>query len=85
MKVLFDTILVKVPELEEVKSAGGIVLTAKSSSNKFTTAEVAYVGDEVAKVSPGDTVMYAEFSGQPIEINNVKYEKLQEKHIIAVL
>ena len=85
MKVLFDTVLGKVVEKEEVKSSGGIILAAKPSTNKFTTAEVAYVGDEVTRVAPGDNIMYPEFTGQPLEIDGVKYEKLQEKNIIAVL
>lgn len=85
MKVLFDTILIKTPLKEETMSTGGIVLPTKSTNNKFTTAEVAYVGDEVTKVSVGDTILYSDYSGQPLEIDGVKYERLQEKNVIAVL
>ena len=93
MKVrpLADRVLVEVVEAE-AKTKGGIILPDTAKQEK-SEGKVVAIGTgktlESGKVQPielkkGDRVIFGKYSGDDIEINDVKHKILRESEIFAV-
>ena len=68
-------------EAEEKKTASGIILTEKPS-----IAVVVAVGKECeAKLKENDKVVYKEYSGTKIKMDEVEYIIIEDEDILAVV
>lgn len=85
MKPLGHKVLVK-PILEK-KTKSGIIIP--ESSVKQNKGEVVFIGTKVTNLKPGDTVIYHEHVGVPIDYNNEKHIMLgcgpRNNDVICVL
>jgi chaperonin GroES len=83
-KPLGERALVKLVEREE-KTASGIVLP-DTAKEKPQTAEVVAVGDsDEVKVSEGDVVVFAKYSGTEIKLEGEDYLILDADDILGVV
>jgi chaperonin GroES len=83
-KPLGDRALVRVVEREE-KTASGIVLP-DTAKEKPQTAEVVAVGeDDDVKVSEGDVIVFAKYSGTEISLDGEDYMILDADDILGVV
>ena len=77
--------LVKPVEQEEEKTASGIVLP-QTAKEKPQTARVIRIGDlEDGKVSEGDVVVFAKYSGTQINLDNEDYLILDSDDLLGVV
>ncbi len=92
LKPLYDRVLVKPFEEEEVKK-GGIIIpdTAKERPQQGEVIEVGEgkVNDEgkviPLKVKKGDKVLFSKYAGTEIEIDDEKYLIMRESEILAIV
>ncbi|TCJ15739.1 co-chaperone GroES [Rubrobacter taiwanensis] len=83
-KPLGERALVKLVERED-RTESGIVLP-DTAKEKPQTAEVIAVGDsDEVKVSAGDTVVFAKYSGTEIKLNGEDYLILDADDILGVV
>jgi chaperonin GroES len=83
-KPLGDRALVKLVEREE-KTASGIVLP-DTAKDKPQTAEVVAVGEgEEVKVSQGDVIVFAKYSGTEIGLDGEDYLILDADDILGIV
>ena len=83
-KPLGERALVRVVEREE-KTASGIVLP-DTAKEKPQTAEVVAVGDDDdVKVSQGDVIVFAKYSGTEISLDGEDYMILDADDILGVV
>jgi chaperonin GroES len=83
-KPLGERALVRVVEREE-KTASGIVLP-DTAKEKPQTAEVVAVGeDDDVKVSEGDVIVFAKYSGTEISLDGEDYMILDADDILGVV
>lgn len=83
-KPLGDRALVKLVEREE-KTASGIVLP-DTAKDKPQTAEVVEVGEgEEVKVSQGDVIVFAKYSGTEIGLDGEDYLILDADDILGIV
>lgn len=84
-KPLGERALVKLVEREE-KTESGIVLP-DTAKEKPQTAEVVAVGEfeDGVKVSPGDVVVFAKYSGTEIKLDGEEYMILDADDILGVV
>lgn len=72
-------------EAEEKKTASGIILT-ESAKEKPSIAVVVAVGKECeAKLKENDKVVYKEYSGTKIKMDEVEYIIIKDEDILAVV
>src|SRR3546814_14259965 len=92
LKPLYDRVVVKPIEADEV-SAGGIVIP-DNAKEKPTKGEVVAIGEGKAldngqlrapKVKVGDQVIYGQYSGSAYKLEGVEYKIVREDDILAVL
>ena len=91
VKPLFDKVVVKMTEVEEV-SKGGIILTA-ASKEKPQFAEVVAVGNGVDKngeiinmvVKVGDKVVLANYAGTKIKVDGDELIIVSVTDILAIV
>lgn len=92
VKPLRDYVVVRAKEEEHV-STGGIVIpdSVAEKSNRGEVLEVG--GGKVLKngnvvalsVKPGDQILYAEYAGNKIKVDNEEFLIMHESEILAVL
>ena len=93
---LYEKIVVKLKDKQEIESNAGIVISVDMSSNKNTVmkAEVVAVGEGrllqdgtvvPLKVKVGDTVIYSKIQGESYNDGNEDYTILSESNILAIL
>ena len=89
---LYDRVLVKRVEAE-TRSSGGLFIP-ETAKEKPQQAEVIAVGQgritksgEVREltVKPGDTVLFAKYSGNEIKIDGAEHLILREEDILAIV
>ncbi|TNE85034.1 MAG: co-chaperone GroES [Deltaproteobacteria bacterium] len=89
---LYDRVLVKRVEAE-TRSSGGLFIP-ETAKEKPQRAEVIAVGQgritksgEVREltVKPGDTVLFAKYSGNEIKIDGAEHLILREEDILAIV
>jgi chaperonin GroES len=85
LKPLGARVLVKMVEGEE-QTAGGIVLP-DTAREKPQTAEVVAVGqfEDGVKVSEGDVIVFAKYSGTEIKLDGEDYMILDADDILGVV
>jgi chaperonin GroES len=92
LKPLYDRVVVKPIEADEV-TAGGIVIP-DNAKEKPTKGEVVAVGEGKAldngslrapKVKVGDKVIYGQYSGSAYKHEGTEYKIVREDDILAVL
>lgn len=92
---LYEKIVVKLKDKQEVKTDSGISLTLDMSKNTNTTlrAEVVAVGEGrlladgnivPMKVKVGDIVIYSKMQGESYVDDTGEYTILSESHILAI-
>jgi chaperonin GroES len=87
IKPFEDRVLVEPEEAEETKSKGGIILpdTAKEKPRRGKVVEVGTDEELAEKIKVGDTVVYAKFTGDEIELEDKKYLIISKSDILAVI
>jgi len=87
IKPFEDRVLVEPEEVEESKSKGGIILpdTAKEKPRRGKVVEVGTDEELAEKIKVGDTVVYAKFTGDEIELEEKKYLIISRSDILAVI
>ncbi|CAN5606530.1 co-chaperone GroES [soil metagenome] len=92
LKPLYDRVVVKPIEADEVTS-GGIVIP-DNAKEKPTKGEVIAVGEgkpldngslRAPKVKAGDKVIYGQYSGSAYKHEGTEYKIVREDDILAVL
>ncbi len=83
-KPLGERALVKMVEREETTSSG--IVLPDTAKEKPQTAEVVAVGDgEDIKVSEGDVIVFAKYSGTEIKLNGEDYMILDADDILGIV
>jgi chaperonin GroES len=83
-KPLGDRALVKLVEREETTPSG--IVLPDTAREKPQTAEVVAVGEgEEVKVSEGDVIVFAKYSGTEINLNGEEYMILDADDILGVV
>ncbi len=87
IKPFEDRILVEPEEIGESKSEGGIIIpdTAKEKPRKGKVVEVGTDEDLAKNIKVGDTIIYAKFTGDEIEVENKNYLIVSKSDILAVI
>ncbi|MCK5767052.1 MAG: co-chaperone GroES [Candidatus Atribacteria bacterium] len=87
IKPFEDRILVESEEIGESKSEGGIIIpdTAKEKPRKGKVVEVGTDEDLAENIKVGDTIIYAKFTGDEIEVENKNYLIISKSDILAVI
>jgi chaperonin GroES len=67
-----DRVLVQIPEIQNT-TKGGIILPDSASKDKPTEAVVVAVGGTSKKINVGDKVVYAQYAGTNITIDDKEY------------
>ena len=84
IKPLHDNVILKKEEVEN-KTSSGIILTTETKKIP-SVATVVAVGPECkAEIKENDKVVYKEYSGTNIEIDEVEYIVISVKDILASL
>ena len=84
IKPLHDNVVLK-KEKEENKTSSGIILTTESKSMPSVATVVAVGKDCKAEIKENDQVVYKEYSGTNIKIDEVEYIVISEKDILQYL
>jgi chaperonin GroES len=84
LQPLNEQVVLDITEEEtEQKTSAGIIIP-DSAKEKKKTAEVIAVSEiENAAIQPGDTVLYKEFSGVEVEVDDKKYLVIPYADILA--
>ncbi len=87
IKPFEDRVLVEPEEVEESKSKGGIILpdTVKEKPRKGKVVEVGTDEELAEKIKIGDTIIYAKFTGDEVELEDRKYLIISKGDILAVI
>lgn len=87
IKPFEDRVLIEPEEVAESKSKSGIILpdTAKEKPRRGKVVEVGTDEELAEKIKVGDTVVYAKFTGDEIEIEDRKYLIISRSDILAVI
>jgi chaperonin GroES len=80
-----DRVLVEVPKAQET-TKGGIILPDTANNEKPTLAKVVAVGGSTKKINVGDTVVYSQYAGTKITLDDKEYLVLETyKDILGVI
>jgi len=87
IKPFEDRVLIEPEEVAESKSKSGIILpdTAKEKPRRGKVVEVGTDEELAEKIKIGDTVVYAKFTGDEIELEDKKYLIISRSDILAVI
>jgi len=87
IKPFEDRVLIEPEEVAESKSKSGIILpdTAKEKPQRGKVVEVGTDEELAEKIKVGDTVVYAKFTGDEIEVEDRKYLIISRSDILAVI
>ena len=87
LKPFEDRVLIEPEEVAESKSKAGIILpdTAKEKPSRGKVVEVGTDEDIAEKIKVGDTIIYAKFTGDEIELEDKKYLIISRGDILAVI
>ena len=84
IKPLHDNVVWKKEKVEN-KTSSGIILTTESKSMPSVATVVAIGKDCKAEIKENDQVVYKEYSGTNIKIDEVEYIVISEKDILGYL
>lgn len=80
---LHDYVLLK-KQKEEKTTASGIILTSGKEKSKFALVEAIGTGVEKAGYQVGDRVLFKEYAGTNIKVNDEEFIVIKDEDIIAV-
>lgn len=80
---LHDYVLLK-KEQEEKTTASGIILTSGKEKSKFATVEAIGTGVEKADYKAGDKVLFREYAGTNIKLDDEEFVVIKDEDVIAV-
>lgn len=84
LKPLHENVIL-IKEEAEKKTASGIILT-DNSEKKSNIAAVAAVGEDVkSEIKVNDRVVYKEYSGTNVEMDDKKYIIIEAEDILAIV
>ncbi len=76
--------IVAIKEQPEEKTASGLVLPpASKEAPAYATVES--VGPEVKTIKKGDKIVYKDYSGTTLKINETEYFIIAEEDVLAIL
>ena len=84
IKPLHDNVVLKKEKVEN-KTSSGIILTTESKSMPSVATVVAVGKDCKAEIKENDQVVYKEYSGTNIKIDEDEYIVISEKDILGYL
>lgn len=84
IKPLHDNVVLKKEEKEN-KTTSGIILTTETKSVPSVATVVALGKDCKIDVKENDRVVYKEYSGTKIKIDDIEYIVISEKDILGYL
>ena len=84
IKPLHDNVILKKEEVEN-KTSSGIILTTETKKEPGVAKVVALGPDCKADIKENDKVVYKEYSGTNIKVNDVEYIVIEEKDILACI
>ena len=84
IKPLHDNVVLKKEKVEN-KTSSGIILTTESKSMPSVATVVAIGKDCKAEIKENDQVVYKEYSGTNIKIDEVEYIIISEKDILGYM
>jgi chaperonin GroES len=86
IRLTADRILVRVPDENERRSKGGLVIpaTAVPHNKRCVWSEVALTGPEVRNVRTGDQVLFISQTGLEVDIRGEVFLLLRERDVQAV-
>jgi len=82
-KPLGERVLVERTEIEN-KTASGIIIP-DNAKEKPQTAKVVAIGDKVEDVRVGDTVMFEQYRGTELKLEEQEYLILNIENVIGIL
>jgi len=82
-KPLGERVLVERTEVEN-KTASGIIIP-DNAKEKPQTAKVVAVGDKVEDVRVGDTIMFEQYRGTELKLEEQEYLILNIENVIGIL
>jgi chaperonin GroES len=87
IKPFEDRVLIEPEEVEESKSKSGIILpdTAKEKPRRGKVVEVGTDEELAEKIKVGDTIIYAKFTGDEVELEEKRYLIISRSDILAVI
>ena len=84
LKPLHENVIL-IKEEAEKKTASGIILT-DNSEKKSNIAAVVAVGEDVeSEIKVNDRVVYTEYSGTNVEMDDKKYIIIEAEDILAIV
>lgn len=83
LKPLHDYVLLKKEEQEKT-TASGIILTSGQEKSKLAVVEAVGTKVENAEYKEGDRVLYKEYAGTTIKVDDEEYIVIKDEDIIAV-
>lgn len=84
IKPLRDWVVLK-PLSQEEKTKSGIILPDTAQEEKPEQAKVMAYGSEVEGLQRDDTVLFAQYSPQEVEIKGNKLLVIKEEDVLAVI
>jgi chaperonin GroES len=86
IRLTADRILVRVPDDNERRSKGGLVIPATASTpmRRCLWSEVVLVGPETRNVKPGDRVLFIPQTGLEVDIRGEIFLLLRERDVQAI-
>lgn len=83
LKPLHDYVLLK-KEKEEKTTASGIILTSGKEKSKLAVVSAIGTGVKDAEYAVGDKVLYKEYAGTTMKVDDEEFIVIQDEDIIAV-
>lgn len=83
LKPLHDYVLLKKEEQEKT-TASGIILTSSQEKSKLAVVQAIGTGVEKAGYQEGDRVLYKEYAGTNVKVDDEEYIVIKDEDIIAV-
>lgn len=84
LKPLHKNVILKKKE-EEKKTASGIILTEANKTQPSIATVVAVGPDSEAQIKENDRVVYKEYSGTKVKVDEVEYIIIEDEDILAVM
>lgn len=84
LKPLHDNVILKKEEAEK-KTASGIILTDTGDKQPSIATVVAVGPESKAEIKEHDRVVYKEYSGTKVKIDDVEYIIIAAEDILAVM
>lgn len=84
LKPLHKNVILKKEEAEK-KTASGIILTETEKQRPSVATVVAIGKDADAKIKENDQVVYKEYSGTKVKLDEVEYIIIEDEDILAVI